>query len=206
LEVSPDFDEAKCGLAGSLSAICDFRGRGGSSVGSIIDDAGHLVATPSRSHTDSRPFLRGWHTDMVDVCDRQTLVPYSHNIGLVSAFRQCDEWIEYAEFATGETFEKNRRQRWIRTFERFYTDFDRLEERVNEGGLLIRALEFFERSLQRKWFLTRYGRLNNSSAKFGLTVGNSDVDNFKRPCPPSFMATPSIPTVLPFHTVQLLSL
>jgi protein O-GlcNAc transferase len=201
--VRPDFPEAKCGLAGSLNAICDWRGRGGGYEDAVVDDAGNLrLAAEDKNGRSSQPFLKGWQTEMVAVCEQEVLVPYSHNIGLVSTVRQPGEWIRYAEFATSETFDEQRRDRWHAAFyDRFYTDFDRVNNRVNEGSFFIRALELFERRLQRKCYLDRYGRVHAVAEDLPPVTFTVDADAYRRPRPPASMPCPPVPPVLPFLTV-----
>ena len=80
---------------------------------------------------------------------------------------------------------------------RFYTDFRRGEKAINEVGFIIRFVEFMNRIIQQRWYRDAY--LQNSDQN------PSEVPSYKRIRLPGALEPPTVPSVLPFHTVGLLS-
>lgn len=199
--VNPSLPEATCGLVNSLNAICDWRGRGKVPSETVAIDEDGNIYEHTENEEDSFP---GWMSKLIDTCEGQLVTAYSHNIGIVSATRPLQEWLELVEMATGNSLSTDDRSRWSSRFGPFYGTFDRLERRVNEGGFVIRFIEWAQRRLQRRCYLEVYGMVRQSEMR--LSPPSTDtISSFVRPALPPSMGAPLVPSVLPFHTVSYFS-
>lgn len=94
--------------------------------------------------------------------------------------------------------------------QRFFNPFDREEKKVNEGGVIIKLMEFVIRITQRRWYIDAYGQVEYVKQGAGAEVpvyerlSEFELQKYKRPRIPA-MGTPPVPSVLPFHTVYFLS-
>jgi hypothetical protein len=88
-------------------------------------------------------------------------------------------------------------RRWDKLFRRFYTDFNREENAVNEIGFVIRLVEVMNRVLQRRWYNDAHGGAQRHwSEKTVVSPG------YRRARLPGSLEPPPVPSVLPFHTVS----
>ena len=200
--MNPHLPEATCGLINSLNAVCDWRGRGKVAFETLtIDEDGNI----SENIADEEVRFPGWMTKLVETCERQLISVYSQNVGVLRATRPLEEWLDLVEVVIGSSLSTDERSRWIAHFAPFYTDFSRPERRVNEGGFIIRFIEWTQRRLQRRWYLETYGRVLASAHLVVSPLPLVDVHlSFMRPILPSSIAIPPVPSVLPFHTVSFL--
>ena len=187
-----DFPEAICGLASTLTAVADWRGRGGTPSYVAVDAEGNMT----EGHQ-----VQGWITDLLDVCRVQIAVPYSHNIGAVAAVHSLPDWINVVRSSLSGSKNDHRLRKWKATLERFFSNFDRARASVNEGGFLIRLFELLERHLQRKWYIDLYGPAVKSEVQEPSPSPKNSGSKYSRPVLPATLGPPPIPTVLPFHAV-----
>ncbi|EIN13738.1 hypothetical protein PUNSTDRAFT_140213 [Punctularia strigosozonata HHB-11173 SS5] len=192
LKTNPALPEAICGLGTSLMAICDWRGRGGVAPDVMIDQTGNVIRDEAGSHP-------GWLTDMIDVCRKQLLSSYSHNIGIVVSTMSLEGWLDLAQQARGTPFKDELRRRWRENFSRFYSGSTQGNGYINEAGFVIRLIEWLQRRLQRKWYLQAYGKallVERPVRPMTKRQGSS----FTRPAFPASIGPPPVPSILPFHT------
>lgn len=200
--VNPHLPEATCGLINSLNAVCDWRGRGKMAFETLAIDEDGNINDDIANEGVSFP---GWMTKLVETCERQLVSVYSQNVGVVRAIRTLSEWLDLVEVVTGSSLSMDQGSRWTAHLSPFYTDFSRPERRVNEGGFVIRFIEWAQRKLQHRWYLETYGR---TLASAHLVVSPLSLEgvhpSFMRPALPPSIATLPVPSVLPFHTVSFL--
>jgi protein O-GlcNAc transferase len=198
--VNPHLPEATCGLVNSLNAVCDWRGRGKVAIELLaIDEDGNICEI-----TDHDVSFPGWMTKLVESCERQLISAYSQNVGVLRATRTLDEWLKLVEVIIGSTLSAIERSQWTARFAPFYTEFSRPERRINEGGFAIRFIEWAQRRLQHRWYLETYGKIRGSAHLIIPPSSAFDVHpSFTRPTLPPFISTPTVPSVLPFHTVSV---
>lgn len=146
--------------------------------------------------------VSGWMPKLVDTCNRQLNSVYARDVGVLRATRPLNEWMDMVEFAIGSPLPVDDRNRWVARFAIFYADFDHSERRVNEGGFIIRFIDWMYRRLQRRWFLEVFGRMRDSEhLLFPPMLDDRSSVEFRRPMLPPRLEVPSVPSVLPFHTV-----
>lgn len=193
--MNPKFQEAVCGLANALSAVCDWRGRGGIPGEPHIDEDGHITAS----------FPEGWMNRVIEISNDQLLAGYSYGVGVIQSHSSMKQWLDTLETAFGRQFHGERRKRWARMLQRFFIPFDRQEKKVNEGGTVIKLIEFVIRITQRRWYIDAYSQqayasLDNSAIPIYEHLGDYELQKYRRPRIP-VLGTPPVPSVLPFHTV-----
>ncbi|KII94343.1 glycosyltransferase family 41 protein [Plicaturopsis crispa FD-325 SS-3] len=192
VSVNSDLPEAVCGLANSLMAVCDFRGMGPINRDIAIDNNGTRV--PNNGGVD------GWMSQLAKTCDRQLRLAYSENVGIIRAANALDGWIHAIESALGQPLSSKARHRWRTTLEAFYTDFDRVQSRVNEGGFIVRLVEWLQRRMQRRWYVDAFGKGCETERPLDLpSHGPYTMTSYPRPAMPHSISL-SVPSVLPFHT------
>lgn len=199
---NPQLPEATCGLVSSLNAICDWRGRGKAIRETLaIDEEGNIYGDIQSGH-DS---YQGYIAMIADTCKKQLSHVYTQNVGAIRAARPLDGWLELVESAIGKPLSEDERGRWTAHFSPFYTDFSRPDRCVNEGGFAIRFIEWVHRRLQRRWYLDTYGKaLRSEDILDSPSPSSGNHSPFVRPNLPLSIWAPSVPSVLPFHTVSQL--
>ncbi|GJJ09471.1 hypothetical protein Clacol_003694 [Clathrus columnatus] len=195
IEANPNFQEAICGLASAQGAICDWRGRGGIAGDVQLDEQGQLSESPQG----------GWINKVINICDQQLLAGYSYGAGAMKSHSTLKQWLGTLETAYGQPFRRSQRKRWTKVLQKFFTSFDRFEQKVNEGGMIIKLVEFIIRITQRRWYIDAYGQhpyTGNSLAVVPIhrRLNEFELQKYKRPkiCA---LGPPPVPSVLPFHTV-----
>ena len=144
---------------------------------------------------------------LVETCELQLISLYSQNVGVLRATKTLDEWLLLVEVIIGTSLSTDERNQWTARFAPFYTEFSRPDRWVNEGGFVIRFIDWAQRRLQRRWYLEIYGRICGSMHKIAPPSCSSDVhSSFIRPTLPPSMAAPPVPSVLPFHTVSCITI
>ncbi|KAG6862246.1 hypothetical protein C0995_002177 [Termitomyces sp. Mi166 len=187
-EPSPD---VVCGLASALSAICDWRDRGW--LKSELRMLQTLRSSPP--YGEDNP---GWIHELVSACDAQLQSVYAQNIGLMRKTNSLQEWLRYVTLVYSDMpLLQTQWKKWERRIGLFFTDFDRPEQCVNEGGFLIRLVDWLLRGLQRRWYNEEYGRLVQSEESKRCQA--SQNERYLRPLIPNVGHFP-IPSLQPFHT------
>ncbi|KAG6907659.1 hypothetical protein DXG01_007863 [Tephrocybe rancida] len=189
LKPTPD---TTCGLASTLSAVCDWRGRGWLETEVEMVRAPHIESL----HVRAEP---GWIHDLAATCNAQLESAYVQNIGLLRRINSLGDWLRKVQSVHhDQPFSQEQMRRWERCLNQFFTEFDRARSRVNEGGFVIRLVEWLSRGLQRKWYIEEHGTLLQSER---LTSRQSLEwrGRYERPFIPSVGHFP-VPALQPFHT------
>ncbi|RKP06750.1 hypothetical protein THASP1DRAFT_31443, partial [Thamnocephalis sphaerospora] len=183
VEVNPDFAEAVCGLVNALGGVCDWRGRGGVAAGWTTE--------------------RGWMEKVIEIVDKQL----GESRGWAAGLLASDD---------GRRFLDDLREVWAGTgvdgstsgLPRWLVDTHSLPSVSaasngglgSEGGWILRTLEKCLRRVQRHWYLNEYGDPERGIQPRIPNGTRVDVAHtYRRPRLP-LIASPPVPTVLPFHT------
>ena len=142
---------------------------------------------------------------VIEISNEQLLAGYSYGVGVIQTHSSLKQWLGTLETAFGRPFHREERKRWTKMFQRFFTPFDRQEKKVNEGGTIIKLMEFIIRITQRRWYIDAYGQQayadpDNSPIPVCQHLGDYELQKYRRPRIPA-LGTPPVPSVLPFHTV-----
>ncbi|EGO24549.1 glycosyltransferase family 41 protein [Serpula lacrymans var. lacrymans S7.9] len=181
--------EAICGLVYSMNAVCDWTGRG---------EPQRLASVDSSLKQISYDAPGQWMLKLIHICDQQLSAPSTRNFGLVRANKTLDDWVNLVEQACGRKLEAEERREWIGRLSLFYTDYDdRKPTFLNEGGFLIRFLEWWQTRMQRSWYIKAYGNVIQSNH---LLTSSSHETSTPPSLLPFSVELPSLPSVLPFHT------
>lgn len=143
---------------------------------------------------------RGWIEELVESCDQQLRSAYSLNVGFIRRTYTLQDWMIRIQSIYDRPLSDSQRERWERRLRLFYTDFDRKQQGINEGGFLIRLVEWLSRGLQRRWYIDAYGPTFRSERSEQRHT-QLPQDKFLRPPIPTAGQFP-IPAVLPFHCVS----
>ncbi|PSS37737.1 hypothetical protein PHLCEN_2v430 [Hermanssonia centrifuga] len=195
VELNPDLPEAVCGLVNSMASVCDWRWRD-SGLNEFSVDAERHALPPNLPNYSHR---QGYVKKMIDICENQLQIAYSQNTHAISAAKTLDEWLESLQLVFGRPLRKQELDHWARLFGQFYGPMNRTERQINEGGFIIRFIDWIQPRLQRRWYLKVYGKVF-SAHKDTRTDPQSYGNVFLRPALPRSMTPPTVPSVLPFHT------
>lgn len=194
VEVNPNFVDAVCGLVNSLSGVCDWRGRGAVGDEASVDQFGNYFAPTGDKHVKS-----GWIGRVVDIVEKQLNDGAIWGSGILKS--PCIDGKSVGESLVDQMMQciniKNE------TLWKSRLSFFNLIHHVkrNEGGWLIRLIERLMRRLQHCWYIHTYGNTIQATLLHSrLIVTPEMAQRYKRPMIPSTLATPPVPTVLPFHT------
>ncbi|KAH9944382.1 TPR-like protein [Epithele typhae] len=193
-KANPNLPEAVCGLANSLSSICDWRGRGALVDEIGVDDAGcHLL--PARNPQ------AGWVTQMVAVTDEQIKdgyrQPFYRGDSLVTTTEAC---LRALVCGLGRHLRPDENEQWRSRFQRLAGSVnDRMVYHVNSVGFFLRFCDWIAPQLQRRWYLRTFGR-TYEVRDFVDLPNNAISSQFNRPPLPKALQSPEVPSVLPFHT------
>ena len=196
VSLNPDLPEATCGLVNSLSAICDWRGRGAVPNEVGVDDNGGIIMPLEHGSP-------GWITKMIEICERQIDSSYMQNIGIIHKSATVEEWLQVVENAQGRALREDERARWRECLRRYFGDEDRTRSGINEVGFIIRFLDWVQPRLQRQWYIQAFGKMVSSDEPM-FDTSPELAARFPRPVLPANMSSPPVPSVLPFHTVSAL--
>lgn len=178
VRVNPNFPEALCGLVNALLAICDWKEVYGD------DDEG----------------TSGFMKKVQDLLDKQLEDGSLYGARALSVTGTVQDWVNMVIKSTGD----NRayfRQYLEDKFEYFYSDqLDRKAEKINEGSFVIRLIERMMKRSQRRWYLDAFV---NGKETGRIIVQDGDIQRYSRMPLPPCLVTPTVPTVLPFHTFTL---
>ncbi|KAI7903720.1 uncharacterized protein BX663DRAFT_507366 [Cokeromyces recurvatus] len=196
VEVNPNFVDAICGLVNSLSGVCDWRGRGGVGNEASVDQYGHYFGPTGNKHSKS-----GWIGHVVDIVEKQLDEGAIWGAGILKTQQSFDKTIgdyllDRIAFCLKENYDV---QLWKSRLAFFDKHHSNTNIKRNEGGWLIRLVERIMRRLQHRWYLEAYYD-NKMDSKKRIVVTSEMIQKYARPLLPSTLATPPVPTVLPFHT------
>ncbi|KAI0078879.1 TPR-like protein [Panus rudis PR-1116 ss-1] len=197
LSVNPDLPEAVCGLVSSMTSICDWRGRGGLATEVSVDDKGNLIQPGS----PSEPPRPGYFTRMIEMTEKQINQGYLQNKRILTSAASVQEWLDVVTRAYGRRLHQFEYDQWSAMFSQFSQTHEAnpAEDFINEGGFVLRFLHWLQPRLQRRWYISVYGKLYSSNRPVGR-VPSRDNDRYTIPMVPKVMTPPSIPSVLPFNT------
>ena len=178
VQSNPDFAEAVCGLSTALNSVCDWKDRGG-----VILQGGRF----DRWHVDEKGMLRdskqfrkasGLMKRVVDIVAKQ--------------LREASSWgVDTLQGAAGQQLVAQLRDAGFGATDGsvdLETEVNRWAGKPWEGSRIIRLIERCTRATMRRWYHDKYIKGVRSST------------GYPRPKPPSSLAVPAAPTVLPFHT------
>lgn len=207
LAIVSEFPDAVAGLATTLSAICDWRGRGNLPNNLYMDDSGRLLLKNSPQYERS-VFLDGWMDSLVKLCDHQTREAYQHAVGVIAGDVSLDNWLERFETARGASMSVSLRRGCIHILRPFFEDLENGgNRRQNEASFIIRFVELNTRMIQRRWFFDTFGvQIQSTHVLPSLhpVADNSASTKYARPSIPLSLSIPPAISVPPFHTVSLL--
>lgn len=184
-----------CGLTSALTAICDWRGLGG------IDLFPHSPQDRDNLVKTLGPV--GWLDKVFDICRKQIKSEYGRNIGVVRSGGTLDQWLDRVRRAHGDTMLESTLDRWRRAIFKFFEDFDRSAENVNEGAFVIQLVGRLGVATQHRWYTDRL-RQGRASEVIDLKSLTSEVrEEYSRPRLPGTVLAPMHFSVLPFSTVSV---
>ncbi|RKP12368.1 glycosyl transferase family 41-domain-containing protein, partial [Piptocephalis cylindrospora] len=169
---NPGFGEAVCGLVSALGAVCDWRGRGGVSVGWSLNP--------------------GWLERMVSVVERQLREGRSWGQGCVLIGAGGE-----AQSGMGEEEAIREARAFLEGCIRCWDGPER-HSKTTEGSWALRLLDKCVRRAQWHWYQER----KHQGPGMVHRTGEGDQPYQQRPTLPSRLlgTAPPVPTVLPFHT------
>lgn len=137
-----------------------------------------------------------------DLVERQLKEGTNYGRGALQASGPVIAWLQLICSATGEDGQEEL-MAWHRQLSVFYGPLDRGALDINEGGFVIRLIEHLHKRSQRKWYRDQYGSVALTSSNGELPrirPTQNDVLRYPKIKLPSALVTPSVPTMLPFHT------
>lgn len=193
VEVNPNFVDAVCGLVNSLSGVCDWRGRGGVGNEASVDQYGHYFPPTGNFNAKS-----GWIGHVVDIVEKQLDEGAIWGAGILKMLCGTESvgqrLIQQMMECSGT---QHKAESWKSRLAFYASSNDKLKR--DEGGWVIRMIERIMRRLQHKWYLETYAT-GSSSNQRRIVVTPELAEKYARPLIPSSLASPPVPTVLPFHT------
>ncbi|KAI0689614.1 TPR-like protein [Cytidiella melzeri] len=196
VDLNPNLPEAVCGLVSSMASVCDWRGRESSADDCGVDDNGGFIPQGSYSRDLATPSLM---QRMIAICEDQLSIAYTQNQHCVGATKPLVDWLRTVDVAFGRPLTQVEIQHWTTVFHRFYEPVDRPTHRMNEGGFVIRFINWLQPRLQRRWYVKVYGKVMISDEDLTTDPGMY-AQLFQRPQLPRTMSPPVVPSVLPFNT------
>ncbi|EJF66698.1 TPR-like protein [Dichomitus squalens LYAD-421 SS1] len=191
--VNPSLPEAVCGLVNSLSAICDWRGRGAVENEVGVDDSGHVISSEPPLHT-------GWMARMVSITDEQIKEVYLQGIDGAHIPTVVDDCMRALTIMKDRLLRPGEAALWRARFHLIAGSGAELAEKhVNGSGFLIRFIDWIIPQMQRRWYVKAYGKTIALDQIVPL-VEDHFTSVFVRPKFPKTMQVPLVPSVLPFHT------
>lgn len=183
VKASPDFAEAVCGLANALNSVCDWKGRGG-----IVQDGGNR----DRWHVEENGLLKdaripnavssGWMKRVVEIVEKQLKEGESWGRQVLGSEHMLEGFLAEIMLAQGGEWSESRKTSFRRQVAAWIGQ-------PYEGAKIIRMIERASQRTVWRWYQDKYVRGTEQSPR-----------HYRRPSVPSSLATPSAPTVLPFHT------
>lgn len=182
VKVNSNFPEALCGLVNALLAICEWD--------EVYD-----------GEDEGR---KGLMKDVVALLDKQLDDGGLYGAGALSIGRTPESWTDLIMQSSGDT-RPEIREKWIQRIRDIIELGPALKEhKINEGSFIIRIIERATRETQRRWYHDVYGTALAANAPVpSISPQAQDTLTYGRMPLPSVLGTPSVPTVLPFHTFTL---
>lgn len=198
LEVNDQLPEALCGLVHAAWSVCDWRGFGYIEEGVCLDELGNIVREDIE-----REMRVGWMPRMLEATEKQLESIYEINIGVIKTVGQLQDWLSWIESSIGIEISSDAREHWRKLLRGIFDGLDSEQRKnINEGGTIIRMVEWLMRHLQWRWYIELYGQIIYSQESIQPLVDVSQwKDRFVRPRLPSSLAAMRVTSVLPFHTV-----
>lgn len=200
MEANETLPEALCGMVHAVWSICDWRGLGCIGASMSIDDNGNVhAALPDEAHID------GWMPKLIEMMRSQISAAYNLNKGIVRATGTLENWLGWIEASINTKFSDAQRNQWVNIIQHYLSDLDHEKETINEGGFIIRIVEWLTKVLQWRWYNEVYGNEHFSADDVQPLYRNISSENavkYRRPRVPPMMSLLPVPSVLPFHTVS----
>lgn len=180
---NPEFSEAVCGLANALNSVCSWSGRGGvtQAAGKYdrwhVDDKGMLYDSRTSRYRGS-----GWIGKVVSIVEKQLHDGESWGKGILQSID-----LENLLKQVGSTFETGEAR--VQNLLILRRSLESWIGKPWEGAKVVRLIERATKRLGWQWYWNKYV----------CRRPYSPIDS-TRPQLPAALATPSAPTVLPFHT------
>ncbi|GAA5799558.1 hypothetical protein HPULCUR_004974 [Helicostylum pulchrum] len=191
VEVNPNFVDAVCGLVNSLSGVCDWRGRGSVGGEASVDQFGNYFPPTGDLLNKS-----GWIGRVVDIVEKQLNEGSIWGAGILKS--PHDGTISVGEYIVEQMMacvNKKDISVWKTRLAFFQTN-----HKKDEGGWLVRLIERIMRRVQHNWYCDTYGQVVHGILQPRIVVAAELAQKYKRPLIPGTLASPAVPTVLPFHT------
>lgn len=200
MESNETLPEALCGMVHAVWSICDWRGLGRIGSSMSIDDNGNVHAALSdEAHID------GWMPKLIEIVRSQISAAYNLNKGIVRATGTLDNWLGWIEASINTKFSDAQRNQWVNIVQHYLSDVDHEKEAINEGGFIIRIVEWLTKVLQWRWYNEVYESEHCSADNIQPLYRNISSEHavkYRRPRVPPMMSLLPVPSVLPFHTVS----
>jgi tetratricopeptide (TPR) repeat protein len=181
---SPDFAEAVCGLANALNSVCGWQGRGGVVYRNNefdrwhVDEQGMLLRV-ELPHTKNS----GWIGRVVAIVEKQLNDGQSWGRGVLQSI-DLEEFLNRCHLVNDPQIYTQRQSDAI------VSSLTQWAGQNWEGAKVVRLVERATKRLGWQLYQNRYMRRGGSCSSI----------SYARPQLPAALATPSAPTVLPFHT------
>jgi hypothetical protein len=128
----------------------------------------------------------------------------SYGSGIIRNSGGTEFWLwQVARALYGKQISPNNLTTWRRRLQTLESDFNRSLTNTNEGGFLIRLIEYLIRRIQRRWYVEKFGKVVDAGpGALGprVVASGEDATRYSRPPLPPSLPPISVPTVLPFHT------
>lgn len=199
ISVQPDLPEALCGLVHASWSIAEWRGFGFIDTDLYINDDGNTCDADDMKHTITQQGSHSWLSLLSELVQKQLDTAYRQNHGVVRSMGTLDDWLSWIEESTRTKMHEGQRYQWTSEILPYFSD--REAEGLNEGGLIIRIIEWLSRHLQWRWYIEQYGRIDYASER--VSPKQIDSHSYLRPHIPASLAMQTAPSILPFHAVRL---
>lgn len=203
VEQNPKFPEAICGLVNALNGICDWSNRGALDLQGDPRGVGpnNQILRLDR-HPDREILTKGWIPQVSALVSEQLESGCNLGQGSIVSSGGIDKWLIAIHTALSSHQSSSQHikvaEHWTRAFQAIVSQ-PTVKPTLNEGGFLIRVVELLMRRIQRKWYKDTYGTTVETSEQLPRPPIDS-WERYQRPRLPANLPTPTVPTVLPFHT------
>lgn len=192
VDVNPNFVDAVCGLVNALSGVCDWRGRGAVGDEASVDQFGNYFAATGEFQKS------GWIGRVVDIVEKQLNEGAMWGAGVLKS-PSVQQGKSVGEYMVEQVLHWHDHSTVWKSRLNSFNLISHVKR--NEGGWLIRLMERCMRRLQHAWYIETYGNTIQANMNHARLVVTPELaQRYKRPLIPSSLATPPVPTVLPFHT------
>lgn len=203
VQVNDNLPEALCGMVHAVWSVCDWRGMGRINNIMSIDFQGKTHSPLDEMSVD------GWMPKLVETTRKQISEAYKLNRGIIRTTGTLEDWLGWIESSINIDLTLAQKTHWNSILQRYFSDLDHERDTVNEGGFMIRIVEWLTKVLQWRWYSEVYGDGNQLPLETVRplydNVSAEHKDKYRRPRVSSAMSLLALPSVLPFHTVSILS-